>query len=573
MDRTVSDTLAHALVQTGVRRVYGLAGDSLTPLAEALRREKSLRWVSVRHEETAAFAASAEAQLTGRLAVCCGSCGPGTLHLLNGLYDAHRSAAPVLALAAHVATRHLGNGYVQETHPAVLFSDCTAYCEQVSSAEQAPVALAAAARTARARKDVSLLALPADIAAAEAESGTHTPALPLHAVPTPAAEAVQQLAELINGAARVTFLCGIGCAAAKADLVALARRVQAPIAYTLRAKDIMEGDNPCEVGMTGIMGWGGAPVAVSDCDLLVMWGTDFPFAEFLPAHTPVAQVDTDAAALGRRVPLALGVHGDAGEVARALLPLIRRERGDEHLSAARCLHRRCVAELEAPVRAPDEEAPLRPEYITRLVSDLAEPDAIFTVGTGTPVLWAARYLRTPDARRLLGSFKHGAYASALPMAIGAKAVFPSRQVIALCSSDGLSMLPGDILTLLQEHLSVKIFVYNGGVPDNAAAESEQTCLVQPPPRLVDLAAMARGMGIAAERISSPQEAGTAVKRWLAEPGPALLDAVTDAGATASPPSLNLQRGVQRSLGYAVTHGLAGIERLLFGAPKEESRPS
>lgn len=565
MEKTVSDGMAAALVQAGVHRVYGLAGDGLHPLAESLMRERGLRWVHVRHEETAAFAASAEAQLTGRVAVCCGSCGSGQLHLLNGLYDAHRSAAPVLALVAHPATRHLGTSYMQETNPARLFRDCTSYREPVYSAEQAPAVLAAALRDARAQRDVSMVALPCDVALqAQPEAPSAPGAVPEPGALCPDGKSLQRMASLLNAAPRVTFLCGIGCAEAKEDVLALARRLQAPVAYTLRAKDIMEGDNPCEVGMTGIMGWGGAPVAVADCDVLVMWGTDFPYAEFLPPHAQVVQVDVDRRALGRRVPLALAVHGEVREVARALLPLIHRERGDEHLAAARCLHRRVVAEMEAPVRSPDEGALLRPEYVTRLLSDLAEPDAVFTVGTGAPVLWAARYLRTADARRLLGSFKHGSMSCALAMAIGAKAAYPSRQVIALCSSEGLSMLPGDILTLMQEHLSVKIFVYNASAP-----ESESMDGTPPYQRPVDFAAMAQGMGIAAERIAAVAEAGAAVKRWLAEPGPALLDAVTDCHARGVPPSLSLGRGASEARGFTLSHGLEGIQRLLFGRRRVE----
>lgn len=565
MEKMLSDGMAAALVQAGVRRVYGLAGDGLNPLAESLQRAQGLRWVHVRHEETAAFAASAEAQLTGRMACCCGSCGAGQLHLLNGLYDAHRSAAAVLALVSQPATFHLGSSYLQETTPACLFRDCSAYRETVCSAGQGAAVLAAAMRCARAQQDVGVVAVPSDIASQPSpEAPPLRGAVPERGSLCPDGASLQRMAAMLNEAPRVTFLCGIGCAGAKEEIVALARRLQAPVAYTLRAKDIMEGDNPYEVGMTGIMGWGGAPVAVADCDVLVMWGTDFPFAEFLPPHARVVQVDTDLRALGRRVPLALAVHGEVCEVARALLPQIHLERGDEHLAAARCLHRRAVAEMESPVRTPDEGGLLRPEYVTRLISDLAEPDAVFTVGTGAPVLWAARYLRAADARRLIGSFKHGSMACALAMAIGAKAAYPSRQVIALCSSEGLSMLPGDILTLMQEHLSVKIFVYNASEPESEAMDGHARYRAP-----VDFAALAGGMGIAAERITSAEEAGGAVKRWLAEPGPALLDAVTDCHARGVPPSLSLGRGVAKERGFTLSQGLEGIQRLLFGRRRVE----
>lgn len=515
MTETLSDTTAHLLVQGGVKRLYCPAGDRNTLLPAAARREPALRCLLVCHAETAAFAAAAEAQLTGQVSACCGSGASAVLSLLRGLCEARRSGAPVLALVQRSPADEDGG---QMFPAAALFRHVGADCFRVHAPGQAVAAVLAALRTARARRGPAVAELPQAALAAPAEA----PALVGDLFPAPSAAAcpsgdsLLRMAELINGAARVTFLCGIGCAGAKQDVVALARRVQAPVAYTLRAKDVMEGDNPCEVGMAGPMGWGGAPVAVADCDLLIMWGTDFPFEAALPAHTAVVQVDTDAAALGRRVPLALGVHGDVKEVARALLPLIRRDRGDEHLCAARCRHRRCVAAMEQPVRAPEGgDSSLRAEYLTRLVSDLAEPDAVFTAESGEPLLWAARYLRTADARRLLGSFRLAADSCALAMALGAKAAFPSRQVIALCHAEGLSRLSGLLRTLREEHLAVKILVYN-------RAREGGDAKARP-----DFAALAQSMGITAEHIGTEDHAGAAVKRWLACPAAALLDAAVE----------------------------------------------
>lgn len=512
MDRTLSDITAHLLVQGGVQRLYYPAGDRNTLLPAAARREPALRCIAVCHAETAAFAAAAESLLTGQTAACCGCGASAVLSLLRGLCEARRSGVPVAALVQRSAADEDGG---QMFPAAALLRHVGADCFRAHAPGQVVPAVLAALRTARARCAPAVAELPAAALAAPAEA----PALVGDLFPAPSAAAcpsgdsLLQLAALVNKAARVTFLCGIGCAGAKQDIVSLARRVQAPIAYTLRAKDVMEGDNPCEVGMAGPMGWGGAPVAVADCDLLIMWGTDFPFAASLPAHTAVVQVDTDAAALGRRVPLALGVHGDVREVARALLPLIRRDRGDEHLCAARCRHRRCVAEMEQPVRAPEGgDSSLRAEYLMRLVSDLAEPDAVFTAESGEPLLWAARYLRTADARRLLGSFRLAADSCALAMALGAKAAFPSRQVIALCHAEGLSRLSGLLRTLKDEHLAVKILVYN-------RTRESGDGNGQP-----DFAALARSMGLPAERIGTEEQAGAAVKRWLAQPCPALLDA-------------------------------------------------
>lgn len=512
MNKTLSDTTAHLLVQGGVKRLYCPAGDRRTLIPAAARREPALRCIAVCHAETAAFAAAAEALLTGQAAACCGCGASAVLSLLRGLCEARRSGAPVLALVQRSPADEDGG---QMFPAAALFRHVGADCFRVHASERLVPSVLAALRTARARRGPAVVELPAAALAAE----TETSALVGDFFPVPSAAAcpsgdsLLRMAALINGAARVTFLCGIGCAGAKQDVVSLARRVQAPIAYTLRAKDLMEGDNPCEVGMAGPMGWGGAPVAVADCDLLVMWGTDFPYEASLPVHTAVVQVDTDAAALGRRVPLVLGVHGDVREVARALLPLIRRDRGDEHLCAARCRHRRCVAEMEQPVRAPEGgDSSLRAEYLTRLVSDLAEPDAVFTAESGEPLLWAARYLRTADARRLLGSFRLAADSCALAMALGAKAAFPSRQVVALCHAEGLSRLSGLLRTLKDEHLAVKILVFN-------RAREAGDVNTRP-----GFAALAQSMGITAEHISTEDHAGAAVKRWLACPAPALLDA-------------------------------------------------
>lgn len=511
-----------------MKRIYLSAGAADTPLGEAMRRCEALHCLLTDSGSTAAQAAVADAQLSGKIAVCCGDCGAGALSMLSAWYEAQRSATPLLALLPLPDSTLLGAEDAQNLHLETLLHDCSALYASVNTPERLLPLAAAALRTALARRSVGVLAVPSDIASSPAPEQVMPPlSLPQKSAAIPDGDALLHMAELINGAGRVTFLCGIGCAEAKQDLVALARRVQAPLAYTLRAKDVLEGDNPCEVGMTGCMGWGGAPVAVSDCDLLILWGTDFPQADYLPRHAAVAQVDTDAAALGRRVPLTLGVHGDVREVARALLPLIRRDRGDEHLSAARCHHRRCVAAMEQPVRAPDEEAPLRAEYITRLVSDLAEPDAVVLAETGSPMLWAARYLRAADARLLLGSFRLGSDSCALAMAIGAKAAFPSRQVIALCHTEGLSRLSGLLHTMRAHHLSVKILLYRQSGKGGSAPH--------------DVAALARSIGLDAERLSEAEHAGAAVKQWLAEHGPALLEVLVAPDTSSAPPSLSLQR--------------------------------
>lgn len=560
------------LAAAGVRRIYGMAGDALHPLMEALQRDARIRWVHVRHEETAAFAASAEAQLTGELAVCCGSCGPGNLHLINGLYDASRSAAPVLALAAHLPTLQIGSHYIHETHPTFFFRECVEYCELTSRPRQVPAVLAEAMRTARARRGVGMLVLPGDVAAMDAvEEAQEAPVLPVVPPQQHAPEPVlRRMAAMLNGATRITFLCGIGCTGAEQDIVALARRLQAPVAYTLRAKDLLEKDNPNAVGMSGLLGWGAAVNAVLDSDVLVMWGTDFPYRDFLPKKARVIQVDTNAAALGRRVPLALGVQADTATVARAMLTMVNPNRSDDFLRAMRTYNAREIAAISQPLRVVDEDAPLRPELLTRLVSDHAEPDAVFTVDTGTPDIWCARYLQALGTRRILGSFNHGSMGCALAMAIGAKSAHPKRQVIALCGDGGISMLAGDLLTLLQEGLAVKILVYNNSELDYVAIEQMQSGIRKPIGTALhptSFAAVARAMGLRSWHISRVNEAIPAIKDWLAAEGPALLDAAVDRHALPLPPGLAIMQslGFCKGLGEQSAHAsLDGVKRLLFG---------
>ncbi len=572
MQKTVSDQIVEMLAAAGVRRIYGMAGEALHPFMEALQRDARIRWVHVRHEETAAFAASAEAQLTGELAVCCGSCGPGNMHLINGLYDASRSAAPVLALAAHIPTLQIGTHYIHETHPTFFFRECAAYCELVSRPRQMPAVLAEAIRTARARRGVGMLVLPGDIAAmpgVEDEPGASMlPVVP--PIQRPAEPVLKRMAAMLNGAARVTFLCGIGCSSCRKEIIELARLLQAPVAYTLRAKDLFEKDNPNAIGMTGLLGWGAAVHAVLDSDVLVLWGTDFPYRDFLPQRGRVIQVDTDAAALGRRVPLALGVQADAGETARALLPLVQTDRSDDFLRAMQTHHAREVSAICRSLKMVDEDAPIRPELLTRIVSDHAEPDAVFTVDTGTPDIWCARYLQALDTRRILGSFNHGSMGCALAMAIGAKALYPGRQVIALCGDGGISMLAGDLLTLLQEGLAVKILVYNNSELDYAALEQLRAGIHRPigtSLHTTSFAAVARAMGLRSWRVSRINEAIPAIKEWLAADSPALLDVAVDRHALPLPPGLTFMQGLGfcRSLGEQSAHtALDGVKRLLFG---------
>lgn len=567
MSNTVSEQLLELLAESGVTRIYGIAGNSLNHVMEALQADKRLRWVNVRHEESAAFAASAEAQLTGRLAACCGSCGPGNMHLINGLYDAHRSAAPVFALASHVPAEVIGSEYAQETHPTRFFNECTAYRELVSRPGQAARVFNAAMRAAQARPGVGMAVLPVDISAMPVQGIARLsppPGQPVRALCTPPESEVEKMAQMINSAQRVVFFCGAGCAGARRELVSLAQRVAAPIVYTLRAKDIMEKENPLGIGMTGLIGWGDATHAIHEADLLVLWGTDFPYGCFLPVHGRVIQVDRRAEVLGRRLPVSLGVQGDVRSTARMLAPLVLPDRSDEFLSRSLSRHGKALTQMISDLQPVDDSGCIRPEFLTRLISTIAEPDAVVTVDTGTPLIWCARYFQALGDRRILGSFKHGSMGCALAMAVGAKCACPRRQVIALCGDGGLSMLQGELLTLLQENLAVKICVFNNTARDLVAMQQRFPAGVELHP--TDFAAMARALGMKSYRMDQADHAIPIIKSWLSDEVPALLDVTLQSVAEPGPPDTELLQalGMFRSpVRRTICHELDTFKRLLF----------
>src|SRR6266550_2622922 len=458
--KRVADLLVDTLVAAGVERVYGLAGDSLNGITDSIRRHKNFEWVPVRHEETAAFAAGAEAHLTGRLAVCAGSCGPGNLHLINGLYDAHRSRVPVLAIAAQIPSGEIGSTYFQETHPEHLFAQCSHYCELISQPEQMPRVLEIAMQTAIARRGVSVIALPGDIAlrnAVEQEPRLHFP--PPKPNVCPAEDEIEALAKILNDSEKITILAGAGCAGAHAELIALAGKLNAPIVHALRGKEFIEYDNPFDIGMTGLLGFTSGYHAMMNCDTLLMLGTDFPYRDFYPDDATIVQIDIRGEHLGRRSKLDFGFIGDTKTTLRALLPKLEQNQSQQHLRDSLEHYRKTRKGLDDLATANSNKGPIHPQYVARVIDKLATDDAVFTCDVGTPVIWAARYLTMNGKRRLLGSFNHGSMANALPDAIGAQAAYPGRQVISMSGDGGFSMLMGDVITLKQEKLPVKVIIF------------------------------------------------------------------------------------------------------------------
>src|SRR6476661_1365867 len=463
MAKNIAQLMVDTLVQAGVERVYGLPGDSLNGFTDSIRKQKKLQWIHVRHEESAAFAAGAEAHLTGRLAVCAGSCGPGNMHLVNGLYDCHRSRVPVLAIAAQIPSSEVGSGYFQETDPEQLFAKCSYYCELVSHPEQMPRVLEIAMQTAIAKRGVAVVTIPGDVSLLEA--GEQEPRVKFREQQTtvcPSDEEIALLAKVLNDSEKVTILGGAGCAGAHAELIEVAGKLNAPIVHALRGKEFIEYDNPFDVGMTGLLGFTSGYHAMMNCDTLLMLGTDFPYQQFFPRHATIVQVDLRGEQLGRRTKLDYGFVGDTKSTLGALLPKLVQNRQDEHLKKSVEHYKKARKGLDDLAVPGVDRKGSHPQYLTSELDGLASEDAIFTCDVGTPTVWAARYLTMNGKRRLLGSFNHGSMANALPHAIGAQQTYTGRQVISLSGDGGFSMLMGDILTIRQLKLPVKIIVFNNG---------------------------------------------------------------------------------------------------------------
>jgi pyruvate dehydrogenase (quinone) len=544
MAKTVADQMVETLAAAGVTRIYGIVGDSLNGFTDSLRRHGGIEWLHVRHEEVAAFAASGEAHVTGRLAVCAGSCGPGNLHLINGLFDAHRSRLPVVAIAAHIPSAEIGSGYFQETHPEHLFRECSGYCELVSTPAQMPRALETAIRISVGEGCVSVIVIPGDIALREAVAAPVASAaslLPPRPALVPSQESVEKLARLLNESARITLLCGGGVAGAHDAVVELAARLRAPIVHALRGKEHMEWDNPFDVGMTGLIGFSSGYYAMGACDALLMLGTDFPYRQFYPEKARIAQVDVRPANIGKRTPVELGVVGDVAHTVAALLPLLNPRADDSHLAA-------CVAHYKKARQELDDQADgkpgsrLRAQHVMRVASELAADDAIFTADVGLPTVWAARHLRVNGRRRLVGSFWHGSMANAMSQAIGAQAADRRRQVVSLSGDGGFTMLMGDMLSLRQLKLPVKVIIFNNGTLGFIELEQKSSGFVdfgtefQNP----NFAAMAEACGIKGVRIVDPRELEGKLHEAFAHDGPVIVDAVVERMELAMPPKITAE---------------------------------
>jgi pyruvate dehydrogenase (quinone) len=548
--KNLAELLVDTLLAAGVKRVYGVAGDSLNGITEAIRTHESIKWIHVRHEETAAFAAGAEAHLTGNLAVCAGSCGPGNLHLINGLYDANRSRVPVLAIAAHIPSYEIGSRYFQETHPESIFRECSHYCELVSQAEQMPRVLEIAIQTALAKRGVAVIVLPGDVALREAINSKPRIHFPEIATTVrPSDEMLAKAAGILNESRKVTIFGGAGCADAHTELMQLAGKLKAPIVHALRGKEFIEYDNPFDVGMTGLLGFSSGYRAMMDCDTLLMLGTDFPYQQFYPEKATIIQVDIRGEQIGRRTKVDLGVVGDVKTTVRALLPNLTEKKDDQHLSSSIQHYQKTRKELDDLAVAEPGQKSIHPQYVAKVINELAAKDAIFTCDVGTPTIWAARYLEMNGKRRLLGSFSHGSMASALPQAIGAQLVFPDRQVITLSGDGGLAMLMGDLLSLRQLDLPVKLIVFDNSALGFVELEMKAAGILDFATELhnPNFAKMAEAAGVLGLKADVPEQVRPMLDQALSHPGPALVEVVVNRQELIVPPSVKLDQVMGFSL--------------------------
>ena len=578
----VAEQIVAQLVDAGVHRIYGIVGDSLNPIVDAVRKtggsaKGGIDWIHVRHEEAAAFAASAEAQLTGKLAVCAGSCGPGNLHLINGLYDANRTGAPVLAIASHIPSVQIGSTYFQETHPDRVFEECSVYNELISSAAQSPRTVNSAIRHAVGLGGVAVITLPGDITDLKAVEHvpTYAPVRPATLTPNPAD--IDEAAALLNKADKVAIFAGAGVEGAHDEVIALADALKAPIGHSLRGKHFIQYDNPFDVGMTGLLGYGAAAEGMNDADVLILLGTDFPYDQFLP-DTPTIQVDTHAEKLGRRTDVGLAIHAQVKPFIEALLPHLRAGRSDSFLKAKIKKHAEIMhAPVGAYTRNVEKMRPIHPEYAAHLLNETAAKDAIVTADTGMCNVWTARYIDPLGTRRLIGSLLHGSMANALPMALGAQVAYPDRQVVSVSGDGGLSMLLGELITAKMYDLPIKVVVFNNSTLGMVKLEMLVNGLPDFQTDVPDTnyAEIARAIGFHAERVEDASRLEGAYREAFAAPGPALVEVITDPNALSLPPTITggqvvgfatamskivLNRGIAEAFSMA-TSNMRNIPRL------------
>ncbi|GAA2962160.1 ubiquinone-dependent pyruvate dehydrogenase [Glutamicibacter bergerei] len=569
---TVAEHLIDQFYTQGVKRIYGVPGDSLNGLTDALRENGQIEWVHHRHEEGAAFAAAAEAEITGELTVCVGSCGPGNLHLINGLYDAQRSRVPVLAIAAQIPTEEIGSNYFQETHPVEIFRGCSVYAEQVSDAKQLPRMLRIAMREAIEKRGVAVLVISGDVALSQMDRVLTQEIIKTNPRVVPNEVELERAAQLLQSSAKVTILAGAGTAGAHAEVMELADKLAAPIVHSMRGKEHIEYENPFDVGMTGLLGFASGFRAIDECEVLLMLGTDFPYQQFYPQNASIIQVDVRGEQLGRRTKVDVPLVGTVKDTAAALAAVLPRQKKRKHLDDALAHYAKTRIKLDELATPSKGKAAIHPQYLARLIDQAADPDAIFTADVGSPVIWAARYVAMTEQRRLLGSFNHGSMANALCHALGAQAIDRNRQVIAFAGDGGLAMMLGELLTATQNKLPIKIVVFNNSSLNFVELEMKAAGFVTYATDLEnpDFGAVANAAGLKGYRVEDSNLLEATVAEFLAFDGPALLDVVTDRQEMSMPPSIKVEQAKGFAL-YAIRTVLSGRGDELFDLAKTNWR--
>jgi len=556
MAKRVADVVVETLQAAGVKHCWGVPGDTLNFVTDAIRRS-NIEWVHVRHEEVAGFAAGAEAMLTGDLTACAGSCGPGSLHFINGLFESHRNRAPVVLIASQITSDEQGFDFPQEVDFAPIYKSCSVFCDEIRTPAQARRKTAMAAQAALAKRGVAVLILAIDVSKAHAPD---EPAFAVHVsqpMIRPGEADLARIAEVLNAGARIAIYGGPGCQHGHDEVVALADRLKAPVAHTSRAKDFIEYGNPFNVGMTGVFGTAGGYHAVMACDTLLLLGCDFAWRQFYPDHARIVQIDIDPTHLGRRHPVEIGVTGDVKATLEALIPRLTPRRDTSFLDD-------CVKRHEDAFRTLDKRATvgrggaIHPQYLAHLIDQHAADDAVFTADCGSCMVWALRHIRATGRRRTILSLTHGTMANAMPQALGAKKAAPNRQVISLSGDGGLSMLLGDLITAIQEKIPVKIAVFNNGSLGFVELELKVEGLLDAYTNLEnpDFARVAQAMGFHAQRVEQAEDLEAAVRDWIAAPGPALLDVVTDRMELLIPPRIEIAQIFGTAL-YSAKAVLAG----------------
>jgi pyruvate dehydrogenase (quinone) len=570
MTKTVADTMVEVLGQAGARRCYGVPGDTLNYFTDAVRRS-DLRWVHVRHEEAGAMAAGADALLTGELALCAGSCGPGSLHFINGLWESHRNRAPVVLIASQISRDELGFDFPQEVDFKSVYSKGTVFCEEVRTPSQARRMTAMAAQAALSKRGVAVLIVPIDVSQAPAPEEPHFAVHRPKPVIVPSEQELDQIAAALLSGSRIAIYGGSGCEHAHDQVVALAERLKAPVARTSRAKDYLEHDNPFDVGMTGIFGTAGGFHALAECDTLLLLGCDFAWRQFYPEHATIIQVDIDGSHIGRRHPVDIGVVGDIAPTLDALLPRVSARDDRRFLDEAVGRAKKAIAELEK--RAVRGSGAIHPQYLVETIATHAARDAVYTADGGSPMVWCLRHVASTGVNRTIVSLSHGTMANAMPQALGAQAAFPGRQVISLSGDGGLAMLMGDLLTTIQEDLPIKIVVFNNGALGFVEIEQKVEGLLDAYTDLKnpDFSRVAEAVGLWGRRVEDPGDLDAAVQAWLAASGPALLDVVTARNELVMPPKVNPTQVLGTAL-YAVKGILAGRSDQVFDLVKGAITP-